>query len=897
MPEPQAILPLRALPPDAPLPLPPPFHPQTPPSAAAPSTTPNPTPPQPQNSAAAPSSSSSRPPHPWEINARAWLESFPDGHPPTEPEVDAYIDAHRPELPSLPRSQLQQRILALRGDQVLDAEQSAFPYRFQRTDLWKPVYQWLESLEMESLVETKQISDWLTSNPKIMDRLVEKHSKYHLIHYTQRMHLKLLKKRGKLPKTLQLSAARATVKPSAAPLTPEESIVALRKPTPPVSGRFSGDSAARVQSSTAGSFQGGSASLRDKKTSLSKRKEALLKYELLTDLQNQLTTVLLKQCRTVAIKETDSSYLEFQNPETKKSSQEGAATASAPAPAETVNVYISEKSNAAGASDSEVGKNRKRNPIIVTPAWSYSEALTGALRNDENSTSRSDGARSFDFWKGHANPLLKHKDIKKNILFCLEGREIGASWSQACSYGGYAGRNCEKWTPFLEGWNSPAVQFEGPAIHVVRKSYLSWSPTSCAYTSNAPSAQPHDRQGVRKVLDVKFHPEGLPQLVSSSNEAPNELLLFNLRSGRAIQLRGHNTKIQSIAFAVKGASVVSCASNLLKVWDCITGSCLYTLGGDDHNLVGHTQKINAMAVNKWQSCLVVTSGAKGDGKLLLWNALRGELASDLNSNLRSQDMVYPSVDTMEFCSENLLACGSDCDYGGSAVVQLWDIESPESYLSFSASDSYITSLKVNPAGNTIITGAGDGTIGLFDIRNCSPINHFSVGPGCEVTSVSFSNCGTYFSASSTSNNTLVWDTRLVPNHSKDFSRSKDMRFFRPLHCLSHGKQMPTAEYTSQLPGHVDEGDQGVNATQWLHNEPVLVTVSGDGSVGMWDVTLGQPCVRHIVAHTRCANAVAVSPNDDYFSTGGSDQKVVLYHNRRGHTNLNWRLSHPLQGND
>ncbi|KAL5654430.1 hypothetical protein ACJX0J_033749, partial [Zea mays] len=72
--------------------------------------------------------------------------------------------------------------------------------------------------------------------------------------------------------------------------------------------------------------------------------------------------------------------------------------------------------------------------------------------------------------------------------------------------------------------------------------------------------------------------------------------------------------------------------------------------------------------------------------------------------------------------------------------------------------------------------------------------------------------------------------------------------------------------------HVDEGDQGVNATQWLHNEPVLVTVSGDGSVGMWDVTLGQPCVRHIVAHTRCANVVVVAPNDKYLCTGGSDQK-------------------------
>jgi len=654
---------------------------------------------------------------------------------------------------------------------------------------------------MDSLVATQQISDWLTSNPKIMDRLVEKHSKYHLIHYTQRMHLKMLKKKGKLPKTLQLSAARATVQPSAAPVAPEESIAPLRKTIPPVTGRFPSGSASRQQSGAAGRFQGGNATPRDKKTSLSKKKEALLKYELLTDLQNQLTAVLLNQCHTVATKEADSSYVEPQNPETNMNIQEGNTAASASAPSEATRVLVSEKSIPAGATESELGQKRKRNPIIVTPAWCYSEASTGTARNEQNSNSSSDATRNFNIWKGHANPLFRPRDIKKNISFCLEGRETGASWSQASSYGGYAGRNSERWTPFLEGWNSPAVQFEGPAVPLVRKSYLSWCPTSCAYTSSAPSAQPHDRQGVRKVLDVKFHPEGLPQLVSSSNEAPNELLLFNLLSGRAIQLRGHNTKVQSVAFAVKGASIVSCASNLLKVWDCITGSCLYTLGGDDRNSVGHTQKINAMAVNKWQSCLVVTSGAKGDGKLLLWNALRGELASDLNSNLRSQDMVYPSVDTMEFYSENHLACGSDCDYGGSAVVQLWDIDSPESYLSFSASDSYITSLKANPAGNTIITGSGDGTIGLFDVRTCSAINHLSVGTGCEVTSVSFSNCGTYFSASSTTNNTLVWDTRLVPiNQSKDVSQSRDMRFFRPLHCLSHGNQMPTAEYTSQLPG-------------------------------------------------------------------------------------------------
>ncbi len=38
------------------------------------------------------------------------------------------------------------------------------------------------------------------------------------------------------------------------------------------------------------------------------------------------------------------------------------------------------------------------------------------------------------------------------------------------------------------------------------------------------------QQGVRKVLDVKFHPEGLPQLVSCSNEVGNRTVLGALSS-------------------------------------------------------------------------------------------------------------------------------------------------------------------------------------------------------------------------------------------------------------------------------------------------------------------------------------------------------------------------------
>ncbi|CAL9780442.1 unnamed protein product [Musa acuminata subsp. burmannicoides] len=825
---------------------------------------------------------------PWEALARVWLSSLPMSHQPSVAEIDAWIESNRASLPddlqSVPRLHLHHRILSLHDpsrslNQVDLSNEAEFPYRFQRTDLWKPVYRWLESLDKDVLVNAKEISEWLAANPEVTERLFSKHSRYHMMHYIQRMHLKLLKKRGKLPKGLQLSAARASVKSVNGGVMTREITLQRKLPN----------------------------STRENGTVLHKNKEAFLRYELLTDLQNQLTSVLLKQKHAMNSKNSYPSCLVEQMPgnaTTSQSSDKGSkdaccqiVTGDASLNQGVVNIHVTELSKTTILSEIKSGQKRKQSPIIVTPAWSYSEASSEASEIHQPVSTQGEKASKINIWKGDAHSSSLASSYRKSIVMCLQGREKGTSWPSTCCLGGYAGRNQERWISFLQGWRSLGKQFEGPAVWLSRRNCSSWIPTWCAYTSSVAVAQPNDRQGIQKVLDVRFHPEGLPQLVCSSNQAPNELLLYNLLSGKAVQLSGHNCQIQAVEFAARGASIVSCGSNLLKVWDCTTGSCLFNLGliGGDRASVGHKEKIIAMTVNPWQSCLVVTSGAKGDDKLLLWDALRGELDADLNSNLRTRDQVHPLVVAMEFCSENILVCGSDCEYSGSAIVQLWDIESAESCLSFTANDSYITSLKVNPAGNTIITGAGDGTIGLFDVRTCGAINHLSVGSGFEVTSVSFSNCGTYFTASSTSNNTLVWDTRILPlNHGQIAHDSNDMRFLRPLHCLNHGKQMPTAEYAGQLPGHVDKGNQGVNDSQWLHREPILVTVSGDGSIAMWNVSLGQPCIRHIFGHTRCINTIAVAPNDEYLCTGGDDQKIVLYHNKNGSTCSNWRLSHPLE---
>lgn len=54
---------------------------------------------------------------------------------------------------------------------------------------------------------------------------------------------------------------------------------------------------------------------------------------------------------------------------------------------------------------------------------------------------------------------------------------------------------------------------------------------------------------------------------------------------------------------------------------------------------------------------------------------------------RAKDQCLPSIDAMEFCGEHLLVCGSDCAYNGPALVQLWDLGSPNSCVSFPAHDS------------------------------------------------------------------------------------------------------------------------------------------------------------------------------------------------------------------
>lgn len=60
-----------------------------------------------------------------------------------------------------------------------------------------PVYSWLESLDTDELIKSKDVVDWLTANPEIRDDLYARHSRYHLMHYIKKCHVKILKRKEK----------------------------------------------------------------------------------------------------------------------------------------------------------------------------------------------------------------------------------------------------------------------------------------------------------------------------------------------------------------------------------------------------------------------------------------------------------------------------------------------------------------------------------------------------------------------------------------------------------------------------------------------------------------------------------------------------------------------------
>ncbi|KAK8604642.1 hypothetical protein V6N13_099574 [Hibiscus sabdariffa] len=227
----------------------------------------------------------------WETLARAWVNAFPEAKPVNVSQVELWIVSNFGSLPadlqSMPRSELIGRLLSIQNHLRLlpshphsqekePSQPDLLPARFQRTDQWIPVYSWLESLDTDEVVKSKDISDWLNENQQVKDQLCSRHSRYHLMHYIKKCHLKILKRREKKNSAMPLLEQVG--------LQPSNNGTALK-----VQKDFVAKKPAAALSNPLNSLS------KDSDLYIAKRNEALRKYEILLELEKKLSPMFSRK--------------------------------------------------------------------------------------------------------------------------------------------------------------------------------------------------------------------------------------------------------------------------------------------------------------------------------------------------------------------------------------------------------------------------------------------------------------------------------------------------------------------------------------------------------------------------------------------------------------------------
>lgn len=210
--------------------------------------------------------------HDFETLARTWLSSLPADKSLNPSDVETWLQSNNSSLPDhiklMHPSDVYQMFLSFLNDGTPSNEEKDPNHaRFQRTDQWMPIYSWLESLKTDEVIKSKEIIDWLTDNPEVRDDLSARHSRYHLMHYIKKCHMKILKRKEKkkgLHTTIKTSSPRAhkTEEKKSLVVLPSTSVIKLPKDSP---------------------------------IYMVKRNEAFRKYEILIEMEKQLTTIFEKQ--------------------------------------------------------------------------------------------------------------------------------------------------------------------------------------------------------------------------------------------------------------------------------------------------------------------------------------------------------------------------------------------------------------------------------------------------------------------------------------------------------------------------------------------------------------------------------------------------------------------------